>query len=183
LIRGLVDKVLSFDKNGKVFYSIKMADGTLYGTGVKKPAVSNGDHITFEATQNGKYWNADANTIQIVPQPAAQTADATPARSQSRNDDGREKYWQDKAKNDITNQRVISRQACNNTAVQLVTAMLAKDLVALPAKKGDAATAVEAYVFELSEKFYQQAHTVMVTDPREEGTATTEGGGTDDIPW
>ena len=83
-ITGVVRKVYEKQIPGKAtMYSLivgdsmdKGGDGEFYGTGSTKPDVNEGDRVSFTASQNGRFWNADVKSIKVEEAGAAKPAPA-----------------------------------------------------------------------------------------------------------
>ena len=64
LINGKVEKIWENKKEGgKTTYSV-VVGGVKYGTYINKPTCTEGDHVTFEATQNGNFWNMNVKSLR-----------------------------------------------------------------------------------------------------------------------
>jgi hypothetical protein len=84
-LEGLIPKSGTSKKTGKPYtmYDI-IVNGTKYGIGFNPVKFATGEIITFQAEQNGNYWNADPATIRSTGQHApVQSAPATTASSGS----------------------------------------------------------------------------------------------------
>lgn len=82
---GLIPKSGTSNKTGKPYtmYNI-VVNGTKYFIGFNPVKFATGEIITFQAEQNGNYWNADPATIRSTGQHApVQSAPATTASSGS----------------------------------------------------------------------------------------------------
>jgi hypothetical protein len=144
-IKGTCTKI---HKNGK-FYSV-LVDDVWYGTGTNRAECEEGNMIQFDAEKNGKYWNADLDTLEILgkgtPKPAYK-AKATGGRVEAFA--GKDDYWKKKEERDVGNDRAREIGAGRNTAIAFVELLLKTDslkLPSVPAKKADALfEAVEYY--------------------------------------
>jgi hypothetical protein len=116
-------------KTGAMMYAM-VVDGNRYGVGNKPPAAKPGDTVSFTATQNGNFLNADVKTLTVVANAAAAVASAGGLSKPVGTASG--DYKQD----------VISRQAAYNTAIAFV--QLAVDAGAIPGV-GPKTSAVEKY--------------------------------------
>lgn len=141
MIKGTVTRV---HKNGR-FYSI-LVDEVWYGVGSNKPDFDEGVMVEFEATKNGRYWNADPDTINVLGK--AKKSFSKPQVSGSRVAAGgdREDYWKNKEARDIKNDKQREIGASRNTAIAFVELLLKTEALKLPAKQADKADAVLAAV-------------------------------------
>jgi hypothetical protein len=133
-IEGFVQEILErpskyTDRNGRPkpsMWAVKV-DEILYGTKNDKPECKEGDYVSFEASQNGKYWDMDFSTLkkatpaQTAPQPAAKAAAGQTSGSR----------W-----NDPKTQAAIQYQASRKDAIELVRMLLDKDLIDFGKAKG-----------------------------------------------
>jgi hypothetical protein len=109
----MVSEIKAFPtKTGAMMYTM-IVDGNRYGCGNKPPSAKAGDTVSFTATQNGNFLNADTRTLSVVANAAAAVQQvgglAKPAATAGGD------YKQD----------VISRQSSYNTAIAFVAAVVA----------------------------------------------------------
>lgn len=133
VIKGSVWDIRERKWGQKTMYSIKLDNGTLYGTGDVKPAANKGDLVKFEAEKNDKgYWNIkNPKSIKV----AAGKGTPPPAGGSAGNGGGG--YSKGGVRgNDATQAAIIVQNACT-AATSLIVAALDKEAIALPAKKAD----------------------------------------------
>jgi len=87
-VQGVVQGIIERKVNNKTLYSIKLDDGTYYGTGDVKPKVAANASISFNAKQNEKgFWNCDPSSITEVTDAASasvtKSSDSFPEKEQS----------------------------------------------------------------------------------------------------
>ena len=148
--------VADVKKNDAGYFSLKMTDGEWFGCGKVKPPVSTGDEVSFDYSKNGKYNNADVDTIEVisegnnVPAPKAKWSG-----KKSGGDADKSAYWDAKEARDITVQKEIRYQASRNSALTALDIAIKHNLVTIPdAKKGTSQMEVFlTYVNKLTNKF------------------------------
>ena len=145
MVTGYVEAANSREAGGKTYFSM-LVDGTWYGTGTVNPKVSKGDKVRFEASQNGKYWNADMKTFESKEGEAPKTSQGKSASSYgggnkggngagSENWEARQKYWDNKELLDIERQQIISLQAATNTSIEIINSAIGHGIVTIPGSK------------------------------------------------
>lgn len=150
-------KVEVLRQNDKGAWSAKIVDGsaeTWYGLGFKKPSISQGDMIEFEASQNGRFWNIDQKSIQVVQNDVQQNKPVSDVVGSSGGAQSKDEFWSNKEKKEEFKQKQINWQAARNSAIALVPTLLEQGVVKLPTKKADQYDAVLGVVDELSVRFY-----------------------------
>jgi len=110
----------------KFMYSMYV-DGTRYSTKGKDFSKLEGKYVEFEATQNGEYWNADPATVKEV---------AAPDNTKQSRSSGQLPAGPDR-------QDSIIYQSSRKDAIEMVNALLAKDMIDFGKAKG--AQKIEMY--------------------------------------
>lgn len=147
-------------------------DNKFYNCGFVKPARADGikllpgDLVKF-SFEDGKFGaEVDMKSLQskIVTQATSEPDDGPAPAPQKRQFGGgqksggggnRDDYWAKKEEYDKnTTQPLILRQSANNIAAQLVCAALEKDVLPLPAKKGDKWDALMMCFYQVSDELY-----------------------------
>lgn len=143
-VSGRVEKVYSKEfKPGKWMYSL-VVNGTFYGVGSRKPQAVEGDIVSFEASQNGKFWNAE--NVQITGNAGtAQSSGSAPAPASN-----------DRQTFEERKQTAIALQSARNTSIAAVGLLLQNGGVKLPAKQADVADVVLALVDELTSRYFEE---------------------------
>lgn len=152
LINGVVSKINSANRAGRTVYSVQVNGQYYGGFWNDAPKCQEGDNVQFDATQNGQYWNANPNTMQVVSAPAAPAASAPATGGRSFNDN---------------RQDSIVFQSSRKDAIQLVGIMLANDALTLPAKKADKYSVLVDIVRELTDEFAYDALSPSILSPDE----------------
>jgi hypothetical protein len=121
--------------NGRTFHSFKLdGDDNWYRTGMQAPEFKKGDVLSFPYEINQYGNQVDLKDVTVM-----HSADSTPTETTVRGNksyakkpsgSSRDEYWENKAKEDIDRQKIISYQAAMNTAVNIVQVAVALD--ALP---------------------------------------------------
>lgn len=125
-------------------YDIQVA-GQWYGYGFYAPKANEGDYVTFEATQNGNYYNVERGTLKVgkAPPEEAKKATASSVKQAVGSYDAR--------------QDAISRQAASNTAIAWLTLLHAAGAlpVATSKSKGSQQEALDVIRREYEKEFYE----------------------------
>lgn len=149
-IKGTCTKI---HKNGR-FYSV-LVDEVWYGTGANRAECEEGNMIQFDAAQNGKYWNADLNTLEVLgkgaPKPAYKPK-VTGGRTEAFA--GKDDYWKKKEDRDVGNDRAREIGAGRNTAIAFVELLIKTDSIKLPPAQNKKADALFEAVEYYREKFH-----------------------------
>lgn len=139
-ITGVVEGIKDFTTAaGKTMYSVKLG-GVFYGFGGYAPKCSVGDSVSFDATANGKYWNAESKTLEIL-------GKATPATiAQAARSDAND-----------PRQKTIARQSALNSAIAFIN--ICASLEAIPGltktmKTEDRYQLLDALVMEKVAEYY-----------------------------
>jgi hypothetical protein len=149
--------VASVQKNDAGYWSIKTADGQWFGTGKMKPACSEGDEVAFDFSMNGKYSNADLDTLEVLS--SDNKVPAKKAWSGKKNASGegagKSDYWEAKEKRDISTQKEIRFQASRNAAIEAMGVALANGIISIPEgkKEGDKMKVFLTYVDKVTDRF------------------------------
>ena len=161
---GTVQKITSTPRGarGSLAYSVQMDNGEWYGHGFDVPKFQEGQQVSFNIAYNGQYKNVDVGSVQVTggapqqqaPQPANQPRKAynKPAGG------GKDKYWEDKAKDDKARQACIEHQSSRNASIALLGVLMENDAIKLPAKAADKFDAAMAIVDEMTAKFNYDLH-------------------------
>ena len=150
-VTGNVDRIYDNEKA----YNLQV-DGEWYGYGFKSdgaPSFTEGQTISFDYEQRGKYKNIDKKTIKVV---ESSGGGAAAPNTRSNSADNR--------------QLSIQYQSSRNAAIQLVGVMLDAGAVAIPAKKADQFDAIVALVDDLTVKFHSDVDQTV-----EDGGVTPAG--------
>lgn len=113
-----------------------LVNGTWYGTYKTPHSDKEGSTVEFEASQNGKYWNA--KDVVVV---AAAAAPASGGGGTTMSGDAR--------------QQSIVLQSSYKTAGEVLCGILAAGAVSLPTKKGDQYDAVLGLLDEIALRLYR----------------------------
>jgi hypothetical protein len=159
---GVVEKV---HKNDAGYWSILMADGQWFGHGKMKPSCTDGDEIAFDYSQNGKYNNADPDTLEILSSDNAVPKKASkPAWNGKKNasSEGKDEYWKNKEARDILTQNEIRFQAGRNAAIEIVTLAVSHGLLTIPQgkKEGDQFKVLLTYVDKVTDRYVEATKAV-----------------------
>lgn len=142
---GVVKWAGGKDIKGRTYFSFNLVDiDGFFRCGTNDPKVSAGDTVSFAYEIDPKWGNqVDTKSIEVVDS-APTTTTKTPAAGGKAV--GRDEYWANKEAADVDRQKIISLQAATNIATNIVTAALAAEVLALPAKKAEKFDALLAMV-------------------------------------
>lgn len=81
-VSGIVENIPQMVTTKGITYAL-VVNNIRYGTYLTEPNVAIGDSVSFQASQNGQYWNADMKTLSIAPSavPSNPALNARPAPS------------------------------------------------------------------------------------------------------
>lgn len=130
-------------KNDQGYWSFKVGE-TWYGAGKYEPKFDKGDEIKFGHTQNGKYFNLEFGTVEVV-EKGKGTTENIPQGSSGATD------WDKK-------DRRITYLACRNSSLALVSAAVASDSVSLPTKKADRFDVLKELVQDTTEEYFEDIY-------------------------
>lgn len=172
-IQGTVTKITSQPRGqrGNLAYSLQIDNGDYYGHGFNQPTCREGDQIEFNIDWNGQYKNVNVQSVRVLNQGGGQQdAQPTPQQRQPQQRGaqqssykkpaagGRDKYWDDKAKDDKARQACIEHQSSRNAAINLLDVLMREEVVKLPAKAAAKFDAAMALVDEITDKFNRDLH-------------------------
>lgn len=165
-ITGKVNKLVQQETAYGVMHNIEV-DGKTYGCG-KFPlkGVREGDYISFEAIQKGRYSQVDYKTVQKLAEPPASASGPSSSPQPSRGT-AKGSYYPEEEK-----QKVISRQAARNAALTFVTLAQAEGALEIPktAKAGAKFDLLLGIVDEITDRF----NTYAITGKNKDVSSTDE---------
>lgn len=172
---GVVAKAGAKKWKDKTFYNFTLVnDETLYRTGFTNYDLKEGDQVEFEWEQT--QYGSDVKSLQVtghteVDKNKANTSAGTAANNYGGKGNSREDYWSQKAEDDKARQVIISFQAANKTAVDIVKMALEQEALSLGTAKAKKMDALLAAVDEVTERiFAQYQHAGQVkADPADTG--------------
>lgn len=144
-------------RNGGQMFSIQV-DGNWYGGMFDDPGCNEGDTISFESSQNGRFLNVQKGTLQVVQNNAPSQAPAPQGGGQTGGQ--REDYWNSRAKADEARQVSITYQSSRKDAVEVAKALVENDMVAQPTKKGDKYDWFLGLVDVLTDRFHKDVNDI-----------------------
>lgn len=120
-------------------------NGQWYGYGFYAPKASEGDYVTFEATQNGNFHNVERGTLKVGKAPPEEAKRAVQANV-------KQAVGSYDARQDA-----ISRQAASNTAIAWLTLLHAAGALPLSTSKskGSQQEAMDIVRREYEKEFYE----------------------------
>lgn len=146
-MQGFVEQIGEKQGNGRngpyTLYSVKVG-GDWLGAGFNQPSCKEGDFINYEIEQKGNYKNI--KSISVAQAPANNAPSANNSAGAQRVD---------------TRDISIRYQSSRKDAIHLTEVLLANDALAVPAKKGDKADAILAFVEDLTNQLYINLQDVM----------------------
>lgn len=157
-VKGVVQKTFAKPFGDKTLHSFTLqGNQTFYGTGERR-LVEEGKAYEFMtrtapsgriSVENGtlRPWDAPAGAIQAPP--VQNFSGGTPYKRAFQKDEGKDSYWKGKEDRDVRNDSLRELGATRNTAISLMTLMLANGAVKLPAKE----SAKEQALYELFEHY------------------------------
>lgn len=158
LVNGIVERINNANRGGRKVFSV-LVDGQWYGGFWNDaPNCGEGDHVEFDATQNGNFWNANPNTLRRVS--AAQTAAPAATTAGTGNSVASSPAGGNR-------QESIVYQSSRKDAIELVGILLQNDILTLPTKKADKMAAVLDIVAELTDDFAYTALNPEIISPDE----------------
>lgn len=121
-------------KRAANIYSFKVTgDDNWYKTGFEALKATEGDEVSFDASQTQYGWNVDATAIRVLGRaevPTVTTINKTTAGSMTKDD-----YWKNREDRDQTVQRTIQYQSARNSSIATVSAALAAGILTIPKRK------------------------------------------------
>lgn len=155
-VSGVLEKAY---RNDRGYYSVKVGE-TWYGTFKDNYAELEGNNVTFEAEQKGKFWNVKG---PIAVDESKQSASSSPNAASVPAGD---------------RQQSIVLQSSYKTAAEVLGDMLAAEMLTIPAKKADKYDAYLGLLDELATHIYRNCiDPVAFLDGTEApGPAGDEGG-------
>jgi hypothetical protein len=167
-------KVQQVRQNDKGIWGVKV-DGTWYSTYKTEPKVSEGDEVTFEASQNGQYWNANAKTLKRVGRASGGSSGGgegatTPAKSSGYSGNGYNSP--ERLAADEKRQREIGFQSARNAAIEFLGFLHTAGLLALAGNKAEQLGIAELYLAKYTNQFYADTQQLVATAPNREAGAT-----------
>jgi hypothetical protein len=158
---GIVEAVR---KNDQGYWSIKTSDGQWFGCGKSKPACSEGDEVDFDYSMNGKYNNADLDTLEVISSDnKVAPKKAWPGKKTATSEgDGKAGYWEQKAVNDEKVQKIIQFQAARNAAIEIIGIALKNSVLFIPEGKDKNAgfKTLLTYVDKVTEQYVKASSEV-----------------------
>ena len=180
---GTVQRITSRPQGNGKAYSVYMDDGEWYGHGFQQPTFQEGQQISFMIAWNGQYKNIDVGSVQIQggapqqqqqQQPPQQQGGRKPAYNKRGGSD-KDKYWEQKAKDDKARQATIEHQSSRNAAINLIDIAMRESAIKLPAKAAEKFDALLLLVDEVTDKFNRDLHPDKNPDPAEYQPPHQEG--------
>lgn len=113
-----------------------ICNGVRYGTWTKACEAKEGTYVSFEATQNGKFWNADLDTLKVEEAPKD-----TPAAT---------KAYVPTNRGGPGTQRKIEIQSARRDAIAMAKAALELEVVELPKTKANRLDVFNEMVMEFT---------------------------------
>ena len=137
-VKGLVERI---SKNDAGFYSVKLG-GEYFGAGKYAPKFNEGDEVSFEYTENGKYKNLSFGTVKVLEEAAkvAQAGGGTTNMSKGTDWDMKDKR--------------ITFLACRKDAIELIKIAASQDALTLPTKKADKLESIMKLVDVMADELY-----------------------------
>jgi len=162
---GIVEKIAN---NGKAFNIV--VSGEWYGYGFSAPSFTEGQTISFDWKENGRFKNVVVPSLRVLPAAAetpAPAPEAAPAKAGGRGGYG-------------ATQLSIQYQSARNAAIEVASLLVSNGALALPPKKGDQADAVMAYIDDLTNQFHVKCDKVVANggvyeEELEKAMGTPEG--------
>ncbi len=166
--RGIVQKVYFNKKSYRYAIVVpdKNGDDQWYSWGRKKPTrksgedLLEGDEVQFEYTVNGKYRNAEVETLKSR---ATEQSGKTKSTSQSRGSRGgggksaeEKNYWTQREEREARKDKQIAFQSAMNTATAMVSVMIDKEIVKIGGKAADKLDAFVAVVDTLAVDLFKR---------------------------
>lgn len=143
-MQGYVQKISQKSGHGAkgpyTLFSMNV-DGEWYGTGFNAPACKEGDYVSFDVVQKGKFKNAE--NVSVASQQSA--VGSAPSGNIPVN------------KKDVS----IHYQSCRKDAIQTLGVLLQHEAVKLPAKQADKYDAALAILDELTNQYYLKLEDVI----------------------
>ncbi len=156
------------------FWNVISEDEEFFGVGTNKPSFNEGDTISFEYTQRGRFMNAVPQTISVVSRGEASSPRSKPAakaKSAPAKEDwgARNKYWEDKEKRDIIIQKGIRYQSSRNAAIEVVTSAVSNGAISLGSKKAEQLDNLLDAIDIVTERFEKDVESIMYPDIKNDG--------------
>lgn len=156
-VRGVVSATSSMPFGNKVLHSFRLqGDNNYYNTGERVPPVEVGKSYEFETSLNAKGKHiVDLGSIR--PWEGGEAIQAAPAKSfgafnktfKSGKSEEEKAFWANREARETRNDRLRELGATRNTALSLISLLLANGAVKLPAKE----SAKETAIYEMLEHY------------------------------
>lgn len=143
-VSGFVAKIITTPWQDKTLYGFTLdGDERLFATGLDKPSFNPGVKVAFDTNKVKGRWQVKAKDVKVF---ASEARPAFPGKAANGKQQQDPEYWDKK-------DRVIERQSCRNSAIELVGILIANQAVKLPASADKKYDAVIALVDSLVERF------------------------------
>ena len=170
---GVVERAGEKKWRDKTFFNFKLVDeDTLYLTGEKDLGVKEGDKVEFKYELFNERPNV--KSLEVVgsgPVNKAKKSAGKAANDYKKKDD----YWTQKAEDDKTRQVIISYQAANKTAVDIVKMALEQEAISLGTAKAKKFDALMQVVDEVTDTIFEKYQNAGV--PKEVGEESPPNSG------
>ena len=184
-VTGIIQKIETSQRGAWLMADITVA-GQRYGAGPHKYLkAKEGDYVTFDAVQNGSFWQIERNSLKVSKNkpPAEAVAEAAATKANVARAVGGFDARQD----------AISRQAASNTAISWLTFLQSMEAINIPATQAKTKGGSMAYLDTLRreyEKEFYEANTgnewKNISPSKEEADYPEEeeaAGAPADEPW
>ena len=169
MVNGIVTKAFTKPWGDKVFHSLGLNDGKIYGFGTYMPQAKEGDTVEFEAKQNQKgYWEAIKGTLKVT-KGVVSEATGVPAGVVVRSGKTPQEkdFWAKKEEREVKNDHLRSLGACRNTAIAFIQTLAQAGALKLPAKEANRQEALEKLLELYTQQFMGADAPVPATPPEE----------------
>lgn len=157
-MKGYVNYVGSKPFKGKNLWSFRVRDSDKwFRTGLVDPQIQKNDYVEFDFTEVNGNANVDVSSI------VKRAASAAPVivggvgslgGERSSQPNGKDTYWEDKAKADVERDKRIQYQSARKDAIATVDLLLREKALKLPEKLGAAYDVILGKIGDLTDEFF-----------------------------
>lgn len=144
-VTGIIEKIWENQTKAGTTYAY-VVDNQRYGSYKTKLKAREGDNVSFEAEQNGNFWNIDTKTFRVLEaKPSTSTAGAGTSTAYV-------------GKRDGAVQDAINYQSARKDALQLLDILASNNVVDFGTEKASGPkkwAAALAYVDKLTQRFFE----------------------------
>lgn len=165
--KGYVNYVGSTKFKGKELWSFRITNSdSWFRTGLVKPPIEKGNLVEFESTEVNGGHNVDVSSIAVIATSDSVTVGGVGSLGNRGNAsaNGRETYWEDRAKEDRARDLRIQYQSARKDAIAVVDILVREKALKLPEKLGAAHDAILGKIDDLTDHYFKASNREQVVD-------------------